>query len=154
MSLITPSLDYTDRDFYSLRLRLQGLIRSVFPDWTDFNTATFGNILLELYAFVGDTLHFYQDGQAAVLKHFIYGGVGLKDVFGRADDLIGIGFGWGEPANKSLFVTDQKSLEAFYRVHLSKELSATAGMTYIKDPPLNLTEDEVTVFSIRGRIDL
>ncbi len=96
----------------------------------------------------------YQDGQAAVLEHFVYGGVGLKDVFGRAEDLIGIGFGWGEPANKSLFVTDQKSLEAFYRVHLTKELSATAGITYIKDPPLNVTEDEVTVFSIRGRIDL
>lgn len=64
MALIKPSLDYSDRDFYSLRLRLQGLIRSVFPNWTDFNRANFGNILLEMMAYVGDTLHYYQDKQA------------------------------------------------------------------------------------------
>ena len=36
----------------------------MFPDWTDFNVANFGNILLEMYAFVGDVLTFYQDNQA------------------------------------------------------------------------------------------
>jgi hypothetical protein len=36
----------------------------VFPDWTDFNVASFGNILLELFAFVGEVLTFYQDNQA------------------------------------------------------------------------------------------
>jgi len=64
MALLPNSLDYTDKDFDSLRLRLQNLIRSVFPDWTDFNVASFGNILLELFAFVGDVLAFYQDNQA------------------------------------------------------------------------------------------
>jgi hypothetical protein len=58
-------LDYSDRDFEALKLRLQGLARTVFPDWTDFNTANFGNILMELFCFVGDVLHFYQDRQAA-----------------------------------------------------------------------------------------
>jgi len=96
----------------------------------------------------------YQDGQAAALEHFVSGGLGFKEVFGRANDLIGIGVGWGQPANKDLFITNQKSVEAFYRVHLSKELSVTTGITYIKDPPLNLTEDEVTVFSIRGRFEM
>jgi hypothetical protein len=64
MTIIPASLDYTDRDFASLRLRLQALVRSVFPAWTDQNTASFGNLLLELYAFVGDVLTFYQDNQA------------------------------------------------------------------------------------------
>lgn len=104
---------------------------------------------------IGNVLPFlryaYQDGTAAALRHFVYGGVGFKQVFGRADDLIGIGFGWGEPALKDLFVTNQKSVEAFYRFHLSKELAVTAGLTYLKDPPLNLTKDEVTVFSVRAR---
>lgn len=62
--LLPPSLDYTDKDFDSLRKRLIDLIRSVFPQWTDFNVANFGNILLELNAFVGDVLTFYQDNQA------------------------------------------------------------------------------------------
>lgn len=64
MSLLQLNLDYSDRDFESLRLRLQGLIQSVYPYWTDFNVANFGNILLEMMAYVGDTLHYYQDSQA------------------------------------------------------------------------------------------
>jgi hypothetical protein len=64
MGLLAQATDYTDKDFDSLRLRLQSLVRSVFPDWTDFNVASFGNVLLELYAFVGDVLTFYQDNQA------------------------------------------------------------------------------------------
>jgi hypothetical protein len=65
MSLLGQSTDYADRDFDSLRLRLQSLVRSVFPDWTDFNVASFGNLLLELYTFVvGDVLAYYQDNRA------------------------------------------------------------------------------------------
>jgi len=64
MGLLPQATDYTDKDFDSLRLRLQSLVRSAFPDWTDFNVGNFGNILLELYAFVGDVLTFYQDRQA------------------------------------------------------------------------------------------
>ena len=64
MALLAQATDYTDKDFDSLRLRLQNLVRSVFPDWTDFNVASFGNILVELFAFIGDLLAFYQDNQA------------------------------------------------------------------------------------------
>jgi hypothetical protein len=65
MTAILPkSLDYTDRDFDSLRLRLQSLVRSVFPEWSDFNVANFGNILLEMMAHVGDVVGKYQDAQA------------------------------------------------------------------------------------------
>ncbi len=64
MSGIQPSADYTDRDFDSIRLRLQALIRSAFPTWTDFNVTNFGNILLDLFSFVLDVLGFYQENQA------------------------------------------------------------------------------------------
>lgn len=64
MALVPANLDYTDRDFDAIRVRLHALIRSVFPEWTDFNVANFGNILLELFGWVGDVLGFYQDGQA------------------------------------------------------------------------------------------
>src|ERR1044071_979203 len=64
MGLLAQARDYTDKDFDSLRLRLQSLVRSVFPDWTAFNVASFGNVLLELYAFVLDVLVVYQDNQA------------------------------------------------------------------------------------------
>ena len=64
MALLPNTVDFTDKDFDSLNLRLQNLVRSVFPDWTDFNVASFGNILLELFGFVGEVLTFYQDNQA------------------------------------------------------------------------------------------
>lgn len=64
MALLGASVDYTDKDFDSLRARLINLVRGVFPDWTDFNVSNFGNVMLELFAFVGDVLLFYQDNQA------------------------------------------------------------------------------------------
>lgn len=64
MALLAPSVDYTNKDFESLKLRLRALIQSVFPEWTDFNVANFGNILIELFSHVGDVLAFYQDNQA------------------------------------------------------------------------------------------
>ncbi len=51
--MLPASVDYTDRDFDSLRARLIALVKSVFPDWSDFDVASFGNVLLELFAFVG-----------------------------------------------------------------------------------------------------
>ena len=62
--MLPPSIDYTDKDFDALRERLIALVRSVFPDWSDFSVASFGNVLLEMFAFVGDVLGFYLDAQA------------------------------------------------------------------------------------------
>lgn len=61
---IQTSLDYTSKDFDALRDRLFNVIPSAFPGWTDRQVADFGNILVELFAFVGDVLGFYQDNQA------------------------------------------------------------------------------------------
>jgi uncharacterized phage protein gp47/JayE len=65
LSLIASNTDYTDKDFDSIRARFYALLKSVFPEWTDSGVASFGNILLDLYADVADKLLFYQDNQAA-----------------------------------------------------------------------------------------
>lgn len=64
MTILGENLDYTDKDFDSLRVRLFNLISSVFPTWTARQVANFGNLLVELYCFVGDVLFKYQDNQA------------------------------------------------------------------------------------------
>lgn len=61
---LQPSLDYTNKDFDALRDRLFNIIPSAFPEWTDRQVADFGNLLVELFAFVGDVIGFYQDNQA------------------------------------------------------------------------------------------
>jgi hypothetical protein len=62
--LLPQNVDYTDKDFDSLRARLFALIASVFPEWTDDAVTNFGNILLEQFAFVAEILLAYQDNQA------------------------------------------------------------------------------------------
>jgi hypothetical protein len=62
---VAPSIDVTDRDFDSMFLRLQKLVKSVFPTWTDFSAANFGVVELKLFCFVLDVLGFYQENQAA-----------------------------------------------------------------------------------------
>jgi hypothetical protein len=59
MSVLPRPVDYTDRDFDSLRHRLIELVKGAFPDWTDFDEANFGTILLEMQPFVGDVLMYY-----------------------------------------------------------------------------------------------
>lgn len=62
MSLVPrPNIDQTDKDFDSLRTRLQNLVQSVFPDWTSQNVADFGNLLADLFCHVGDVLGYYID---------------------------------------------------------------------------------------------
>ena len=63
-TLIPSAPDYTDKDFESINRRLETLISGVFPKWTDYNRANFGNILKESFAFCFDILAFYQDQQA------------------------------------------------------------------------------------------
>lgn len=65
MALLGPSPDYTDRDFDSLRRRLLNLVRSVYPSWSDTETAKFNNLLMEALAHVGDIIGKYLDNRTA-----------------------------------------------------------------------------------------
>lgn len=65
MPILGPSTDYTDKDFDAVLARLENLIESAWPEWTDHERANFGNLLVELFAFVSDVLTKYQDNQAA-----------------------------------------------------------------------------------------
>lgn len=64
MAVLGSQLDYTDKDFDAIRARLFNLITGVFPTWTARQVASFGTLLIEMYAFVGDVLHKNQDNQA------------------------------------------------------------------------------------------
>ena len=58
----TLILDYTARDFDSIRAMLVGIARGKFPEWRTVGESNdFGTLLLELYAYMGDVSHFYID---------------------------------------------------------------------------------------------
>ena len=59
------SIDYTSRDFESIRQDLINYTKKYYPDsFKDFNEAVFGALMLDSVAYVGDMLSFYLDYQA------------------------------------------------------------------------------------------
>jgi uncharacterized phage protein gp47/JayE len=56
-----PVIDYTSRDYLSLRDDLCNVIRMRLPNWEGTNPSDFGLALVEAYAYGLDTLHYYID---------------------------------------------------------------------------------------------
>jgi len=60
----TPSIDFTSRDFTSIRQDMLARASLTIPEWTTRDPADFGVLLVELVAFVGDSLSYYLDRSA------------------------------------------------------------------------------------------
>ena len=55
-------IDYTARDFDSIKERLVDYIKTRYPDtYKDFNASSFGSLMFDLVAYVGDSLAYYTD---------------------------------------------------------------------------------------------
>jgi hypothetical protein len=59
-----PLIDYMAKDYASFRQALLDLIPSLAPDWLERHEADLGIALVELLAYVGDHLSYYQDAVA------------------------------------------------------------------------------------------
>jgi len=60
-----PSINYTSRDFNAIRADLESYVKRYYPDsFRDFTEASFGSLMLDTVAYVGDMLSFYVDYQA------------------------------------------------------------------------------------------
>jgi len=58
-------IDYTSRDFDSIRRDLENFAKRYYADtYKDFNEASFGSLMLDTVSYVGDILSFYLDYQA------------------------------------------------------------------------------------------
>ena len=56
------AIDYTARDFDSIKQNLLNHIKIKYPDtYKDFNASSFGSLMFDLVAYVGDQLAFYTD---------------------------------------------------------------------------------------------
>ena len=65
MATKKPSINYTNRDFTSIREDLESYVKRYYPDnYRDFTEASFGSMMLDTVAYVGDMLSFYTDYQA------------------------------------------------------------------------------------------
>lgn len=60
-----PPIDYTARDFQSIREALVDHARRYYPDtFQDFDTSGFGSLMIDTVSYIGDTLSFFLDYQA------------------------------------------------------------------------------------------
>lgn len=59
-----PQVDYTSRDYASIRDNMIALIPSLLPEWTNTDASDFGITLIELFAYMGDMLNYYIDRAA------------------------------------------------------------------------------------------
>lgn len=59
-----PQVDYTSRDYVSIREDLVNLIPTYAPNWTSRDASDFGITIVELFSYLGDLLNFYIDRAA------------------------------------------------------------------------------------------
>jgi hypothetical protein len=64
---VPPAIDYTDKDFRSLRAAMLRLAQQRLPEWTDQSPADLGMLLVDLFAYMGDIAFYYQDRIASDL---------------------------------------------------------------------------------------
>jgi uncharacterized phage protein gp47/JayE len=58
------NFDYTTRDFSTIRQELGRRASSALPEWNDRDSSDFMNVLIDLWAYMGDVMHFYIDRAA------------------------------------------------------------------------------------------
>lgn len=58
---LPQKIDYTDKDFEALRRAMLEFAGLRLPEWTDRSTADFGMLMVDLFAFMGDVVLYYQD---------------------------------------------------------------------------------------------
>ncbi len=61
MTSPAPQIDYTDKDYQALRRAMLQFAKLRLPEWTDRSAADFGMLMVDLFAYMGDVILYYQD---------------------------------------------------------------------------------------------
>lgn len=102
-------LDYTSRDWAAIRAQLIGLAKGFMPEWeTAGEAGDMGTLLLELFAYMGDTLHFYIDRTAS--EAFLGTAVRPQSVLYIADQLGYVPIGQQAATVRLLFSLDAQAV--------------------------------------------
>lgn len=94
--------DYTNKDYSSLLASLLNQAAMKMPEWTDRSENDLGRLLLELFAYVGDTLLYYTDRIAN--EAFLETAVERRSVMDLLS-LIGYTLGTPSPASAEIALT-------------------------------------------------
>jgi porin len=84
------------------------------------------------------------------VKHMANVGLVIDQIFGQANDRIGIGYTWSDPADSSL--DNQDTIDAYYRVQVTPEIQFGPTLEVVFDPVRNPDDDTVYVWGLRTRV--
>jgi hypothetical protein len=154
-----PELDYTSRDFTAIRAQLIGLAKGIMPEWTTSGeSADFGTLLIELFAYMGDTLNFYIDRTAS--EAFLSTAVRPQSVMYIADMLGYIPIGQHAASVTLTFNMDESldpdhplpdvTLPRGTRVHNTGDGAATLIVFEIQEEFTIKPGGEVSIFATEG----
>lgn len=90
-------------------------------------------------------------GKAVALRQLLTAGVGFANILGYQDDVIAIGWSWGQPDDRSL--QNQQTTEVFYRLQISDQFQVTPNIQWIREPSRNRDDDDIGVIGLRLRFD-
>ncbi|MET9405998.1 baseplate J/gp47 family protein [Streptomyces sp. NPDC002935] len=106
---MSDEIDYTARDYQRLLDAMRARIPDRLGEWTDYaNEADFGNVLLELFAYMGDILSYYQD---RVANESFLGTARTRAAVIQHLRLIGYELGTAVPAAATLLVSVPGNVE-------------------------------------------
>jgi len=149
-----PVINYTSRDFNSIKGDLVEYARRYYPNtYKDFNEASFGSLMLDTVAYVGDVLSFYLDYQAN--ESFLTNAIEYNNVIKLARQM-GYKYDTGAvssglvtffilcPANANGIGPDTKYLPSLLR---GTQISSTGGVSFmlVQDVDFSDPENEVVV---------
>jgi Baseplate J-like protein len=139
----SPVIDYMARDYESLLRVMRDQIPQKLAEWRDFaNEADFGNVLLELFAHVGDILSYYQD---RVANESFLGTARTRRSVIEHLRLIGYELGTAAPAAAALNLTVPETVAATVTVGKGDSFATkslqdrpSVRFEYARDVPLTI----------------
>jgi hypothetical protein len=142
-------VDYMARDYDSLLQSMWALIPEKLPEWTDYSSeADFGNVLLQLFAHMGDILSYYQD---RIANESFLGTAQTRRSIIQHLRLIGYRLSTAAPAAASLTLTVPKTVndtiiiskgDAF--ATKSQKDKKSVRFEYTSETPLKIEPSEFT----------
>jgi uncharacterized phage protein gp47/JayE len=151
-----PVIDYMARDYESLLQAMRDQIPRKLAQWTDFtNEADFGNVLLQLFAHIGDILSYYQD---RVANESFLGTARTRRSVIEHLRLIGYELGTAAPAAASLTVTVPGSVTSVVTIDKgdafatrSEKGRPSVRFEYTRDSALTIDFGAITADPATGR---
>ncbi len=152
----TQVIDYMARDYETFLQAMYALIPSKLPQWTDFaNEADFGNVLLELFAHIGDILSYYQD---RVANESFLGTARTRRSVIEHLRLIGYKLATAVPAAASLNVTVPGTVNSVVTINQgdafatkSQKNKPSVRFEYTREAPLSINFASIPVDLVTGK---